>query len=89
MSFGPAVMAPDGHSRAHLLQCSQKRCNPKSIGLSCATVKSVVTVPLFRRGPREGLRITSPMRLISPRPDSSSSGGCSTSPSSIECTRAE
>ncbi len=27
-------MAPDGHSRAHLLQLSQKRCRPKSIGLS-------------------------------------------------------
>ena len=27
-------MAPDGHSRAHLLQPSQKRCRPKSIGRS-------------------------------------------------------
>ncbi len=88
MSFGPAVIAPDGHSRAHLLQLSQKRCRPKSIGLSEAIGMSVVTLPLFSRGPRKGLRITSPMRLTSPSPDSSSSGGCSTSPSSTECTRA-
>jgi hypothetical protein len=52
MTFGPAVMAPDGHSRAHLLQPSQKVCRPKSIGWSCAIGRSVVTVPLFSRGPR-------------------------------------
>jgi hypothetical protein len=71
-----------------LVAASQKRCRPKSIGRSGAIGRSVVTVPLFSRGPRKGLRITSPMRLTSPSPDSSSSGGCSTSPSSTECTRA-
>ena len=43
---------------------------------------------IFRRGPRKGLRITSPMRETSPRPDSNNKGGCRTSPSITVCALA-
>ena len=89
INFGPAVIAPAGHSRAHLLHDSQKACMPKSIGLSCIIGISVVTTPDFSRGPRKGLTITSPILLTSPRPDKRARGGCKTSPSKLECTRAE
>ncbi len=39
------------------------------MGLSWVIGMLVVTTPDFRRGPRKGLRITSPMRLTSPKPD--------------------
>ena len=75
MSLGPAVIAPDGHSRAHLLQLSQNFCSPKSIGISAIKGKDVVTTPDFNLGPRNGFKITSPIRLTSPNPDNNKSGG--------------
>jgi len=32
MTFSPWLMAPEGHSRAHFLQVSQKAVTPKPIG---------------------------------------------------------
>ena len=58
-----------------------KTLQPEIYGPVVGHRMSVVTTPDFRRGPRNGFRITSPMRLTSPRPESSKSGGCSTSPS--------
>ena len=52
MTLGPAVIAPEGHSRAHLLHCAQKFWSPKSIGRSWTIGIDVVMTPDFSLGPR-------------------------------------
>src|SRR6185295_12158747 len=62
---------------------------PKSIGWSQASGRSVVTTADLERGPRNGLSTVSPMRDISPRPASTTSGVWITSESALVCERAE
>ena len=89
MTLGPNVMALHGHSRAHLRHCSQNDCRLKSIGWSTSMGRSVVKTTLLERGPINGLRIVSPMRLTSPSPAIRIAGLWITSEWALECARAE
>ena len=89
MTLSPQDSASHGHSRAHFMHLLHMSCRPKSIILSTASGMSVVMIADLKRGPTKGLRTSSPMRLISPSPASSSSGTWITSLSMLVCERAE
>ena len=88
MILSPNGIAPHGHSRAHLVHLLQKSWRPKSIFLSGVIGISVVSTTDLNRGPTNGLSTSSPMRLISPRPASSTSGIWRTSESRFVWLRA-
>ena len=74
MILSPKGIAPQGHSRAHLVHFEQKSCSPKSTCLSATIGMSVVTTTDLNRGPTKGFRTSSPIRLSSPNPACNTSG---------------